>query len=351
MLKSFFTLPNKPLIASWERQVLVFKKPAKTSRETFKKKETYLLKVAFRDEQIEGCGECSPLWTLSIDPKDEYSKKLDWVCANINSWKRIIYSEDLADYPSIQFGLETAILDLQNGGRQILFPSGFTKGHESIIINGLVWMGDYQFMAQQIEEKIELGFNCIKLKIGAIDWEKEKMLLQNIRHRFPANKMEIRVDANGAFTSEQVMNRLQFLADLEIHSIEQPILPGQLVLMADLCAKTPIPIALDEELIGIKTYLEKEALIHQIKPQYIILKPSLLGGIKSSYEWIKIAEKNKIGWWATSALEGNIGLNSIAQFCFKTGNKMPQGLGTGELFESNFKTYLTLTGNKMQFNT
>jgi o-succinylbenzoate synthase len=350
MLESFFSLPDKPLKASWERRVLVFKQPAKTSRETLKKKETYLLKVAFQDQQIEGWGECSPLWTLSVDPKEEYSKKLDWVCANINSWKRIIYSEDLSDYPSIQFGMETAFLDLQNGGRQVLFPSSFTKGEESIIINGLVWMGDYKFMAQQIEEKIELGFNCIKLKIGAIDWEKEKRLLQNIRSRFPAHKMEIRVDANGAFAPKQAMTRLQFLADLEIHSIEQPISPKQLVLMKDLCARTPIPIALDEELIGIKTYLEKEALIHQIQPQYIILKPSLIGGIKSSNEWIDLAQKNKIGWWATSALEGNIGLNAIAQFCFQTGNKMPQGLGTGELFESNFETSLNLIGNKMKFS-
>ena len=350
MIESLFCLPNKPLKASWERHEFIFKQPAKTSRETFKKKETFLLKVAFMNQQVEGCGECSPLWTLSIDPKEHYPEKLDWVCENINSWREIIYSEDLSRYPSIQFGLETALLDLQNGGRQVLFPSFFTKGKDSIEINGLVWMGDYQFMAQQIEEKIESGFTCVKLKIGAIDWKEEKILLQSIRSRFSANKMEIRVDANGAFAPEKAMERLQFLADLDIHSIEQPISSGQLNLMKDLCSRTPIPIALDEELIGINSYAEKEALIQQIKPQYIILKPSLIGGIKSCIEWINLAENNKIGWWATSALEGNVGLNSIAQFTYQTGNKMPQGLGTGELFESNFETSLRLFGNKMQFS-
>ena len=209
-------------------------------------------------------------------------------------------------------------------------------------------MGDYEYMAQQIEEKIRLGFTCVKLKIGAIDWEKEKKLLHNIRNRFSANEMELRVDANGAFSTEKAMDKLEFLADLYIHSIEQPILAGQTSLMACLCLKTPIPIALDEELIGIKTYAEKEQLIQKIQPQYVILKPSLIGGIKACNEWIDIAQKNKIGWWATSALEGNIGLNAIAQFTYQTGNKMPQGLGTGQLFESNFETDLLLNRNKIK---
>ena len=333
----------------WERYDLVFKQPAKTSRETFKKKDTYILKLRFEDQEIEGFGECSPLWTLSIDPKQYYSEKLDWVCANINDWQDFIYSDELSKYPSIQFGLETALLDLENGGKRLIFDSNFTEGKDSIEINGLVWMGDYEFMAQQIEDKINAGFKCVKLKIGAIDWQNEKQLLQNIRNRFSANEMELRVDANGAFSKEKVTDKLKFLADLNIHSIEQPIEAKQPILMADLCASTPIPIALDEELIGIKNYKDKEELIQQVKPQYIILKPSLIGGIKSCNEWIEIANKNKINWWATSALEGNIGLNSIAQFAYQTGNKMPQGLGTGELFETNFKTPLTLKGNKMHF--
>lgn len=350
MFKAIFSTPNRRLKAKWERHDLAFKKPAKTSRETFKKKDTYILKLGFEDEEIKGLGECSPLWTLSIDPKDGYSEKLDWVCANINDCEGFIYSDELSKYPSIQFGLETALLDLQNGGRQVIFPSHFTEGKDSIEINGLIWMGNYEYMTQQIEEKIGLGFTCVKLKIGAIDWEEEKKLLHNIRNRFSPDQMELRVDANGAFSAEKVMDKLQFLADLDIHSIEQPILARQTSLMADLCIKTPIPIALDEELIGIKNYAEKEQLIQQIQPQYIILKPSLIGGIKSCNEWIEIAQKHKVGWWATSALEGNIGLNAIAQFAYKTGNKMPQGLGTGQLFESNFESNLFLDGNKMKYS-
>jgi o-succinylbenzoate synthase len=349
MLKAIFSKQKRRLKAKWERYDLVFKQSAKTSRETFKKKDTYILKLRFENQEIEGLGECSPLWTLSIDPKKYYSEKLDWVCANINDWQDFIYSDDLSKYPSIQFGLETALLDLENGGERLLFDSNFTRGKDSIEINGLVWMGDYEFMAQQIEDKINAGFKCVKLKIGAINWQKEKQLLQNIRNRFSANEMELRVDANGAFSAGQVTDKLKFLADLNIHSIEQPIEAKQTSLMTDLCASTPIPIALDEELIGIKNYKDKEALIQKVRPQYIILKPSLIGGIKSCNEWIEIANKNKINWWATSALEGNIGFNSIAQFSYQTGNKMPQGLGTGELFETNFNTPLTLKGNKIYF--
>lgn len=348
---------EKRLKATWEKHDLVFKRPAKTSRETFKIKDTYLLKVGYvceadgGDEEmgICGVGECSPLWTLSIDPREFYLEKLDWVCANINSWQEFIYADELSAYPSIQFGLETALLDLQNGGNQIIFPSEFTKGNAQIEINGLIWMGDYEYMAQQIEEKIKAGFNCVKLKIGAIDWEKEKELLQSIRNRFSANEIELRVDANGAFTPENAMEKLQVLANLQIHSIEQPIMANQVLEMATLCKETPVPIALDEELIGVHNYKEKEALVKTVKPQYIILKPSLIGGIKSCNEWIKIAEDNNVGWWATSALEGNIALNAIAQFTYHTGNSLPQGLGTGALFKSNFNTALKLVGDKVSF--
>jgi o-succinylbenzoate synthase len=349
MIKPLFSKSSKTLKAKWERHSMIFKQPAKTSRETFRKKDTYLIKLFFENEERVGLGECSPLWTLSIDPKQNYSSKLNWVCANINNWENFLYSDDLSNYPSIQFGLETALLDLQNGGSQVIFPSRFTNGEDSIEINGLIWMGNYDYMSQQIEEKIKLGFTCVKLKVGAIDWEKEKKLLSEIRKRFSANEMELRVDANGAFSSSRIIDKLKFLADLDIHSIEQPIQAKKRVLMTELCVKTPIPIALDEELIGIKSYEEKEELIQQINPQYIILKPSLIGGIKSCKEWIEIAEKHKIGWWATSALEGNIGLNAIAQFIYQTGNKMPQGLGTGQLFESNFDSRLKLDGNKMRF--
>ncbi len=351
MLQAPISLPNKPLKATWEKHDLVFKRPAKTSRETFKTKDTYLLSIGFEGKEVKGLGECSPLWTLSIDPRESYSEKLDWVCANINSWKEFIYSNDLSDYPSIQFGLEVALLDLQNGGDQIIFPSEFTSGKASIEINGLIWMGDYNYMTQQIEDKIKAGFKCVKLKIGAINWTAEKKLLQNIRNRFSAEEIELRVDANGAFTPEKALGKLKVLADLKIHSIEQPIMACQLNEMVRLCAKTPIPIALDEELIGMKTYTEKEALLKSVQPQYIILKPSLIGGIKSCNEWIKIAEDLKISWWATSALEGNIGLNAIAQFAYQTGNEMPQGLGTGQLFETNFEAPIELVGNKVSIKS
>ncbi|MBL55694.1 MAG: o-succinylbenzoate synthase [Flavobacteriales bacterium] len=349
MFKAPLLLSNQLLKATWEKHELVFKRPAKTSREIFNTKDTYVLKISFEDEAIQGCGECSPLWTLSIDPKDEYTDKLDWVCSNINSWNEFLYSDELSNYPSIQFGIETALLDLQHGGKQIVFPSIFTEGKDEIEINGLIWMGDYKYMAQQIEEKIYAGFNCVKLKIGAIDWEQEKDLLKNIRSRFSKEEIELRVDANGAFLPQNAMEKLKVLADLEIHSIEQPIMAGQLEEMAQLCAKTPTPIALDEELIGVKKISDKRALLECIQPEYIILKPSLIGGVKSCNEWISLAEELNVGWWATSALEGNIGLNAIAQFAYQTGNKMPQGLGTGQLFETNFDAPIELKGNLVCF--
>ena len=349
MYKTLFSLPSTPLKAEWRRHDLVFKQPAKTSRETFKKKDTYILKLSFVDQKIEGWGECSPLWTLSIDSKDGYSEKLDWVCENINDWKNFIYSDEFSLYPSIQFGLETALLDLQYGGKKVIFPSRFTNGLDSIEINGLIWMGNYDYMSQQIEGKIEAGYNCVKLKIGAIDWEQEKDLLQKIRSKYSTEEIELRVDANGAFNPSNVGVKLQFLADLKIHSIEQPIMAGNIEEMTKLCSETPVPIALDEELIGIKNYYQKRELLEKVKPQYIILKPSLIGGIKSCNEWIKIAKELGVGWWATSALEGNIGLNAIAQFAYQTGNKMPQGLGTGQLFEKNFEVPINLKGNKVIF--
>lgn len=349
MFEAPISLPDKPMKASWERHDLVFKTPAKTSRETFKTKDTYLLKVSFEGEEKEGVGECSPLWTLSIDPRENYSEKLDWVCSNINSWQEFIYSDELSKYPSIQFGLETALLDLQNGCKQVIFPSKFTRGRDSIEINGLIWMGEYEYMAQQIEDKIESGFNCVKLKIGSIDWEKEKKLLQSIRNRFSAEEIELRVDANGAFTPENALDKLQFLSELEIHSIEQPIMAGQVNEMARLCSSSKVPIALDEELIGVKDFEKKRELLVNIKPQYIILKPSLIGGIKSCNEWINLAEDLEIGWWMTSALEGNIGLSSIAQLSYDPKGMMPQGLGTGQLFESNFEAPIRLIGNKVGF--
>ncbi|MGB7786581.1 MAG: o-succinylbenzoate synthase, partial [Salinimicrobium sp.] len=219
-------------------------------------------------------------------------------------------------------------------------PSEFTRGNKAIPINGLVWMGEERFMKEQIIQKIEQGFSCIKLKIGAIDFETEIGLLKYIRKEFSSEEIEIRVDANGAFSASEAMEKLKKLSELELHSIEQPVKQGQWELMAQLCEKTPLPIALDEELIGITGVTKKQELLQTIKPQYLIFKPSLIGGFRGTDEWISLAEKQKTGWWITSALESNVGLNAIAQYTFSTNNPMPQGLGTGGLYTNNFEAPL-----------
>src|SRR5690554_6642181 len=231
----------------------------------------------------------------------------------------------------------------------ILFPSAFTKGEESIPINGLVWMGNPEFMKEQIDEKMVQGFNCIKLKIGAIDFDKELELIRYIRSHFSPELMEIRVDANGGFDKSDTLDKLSQLSELKIHSIEQPIKQNQYDSMADLCKDTPLPIALDEELIGVTNYNDKENLLQKIKPQYIILKPSLVGGFKGTQEWIEIAEKLNIGWWITSALESNIGLNAIAQWTFTLNNPMPQGLGTGSLYTNNIDSPLIVQNGHLWY--
>ena len=256
--------------------------------------------------------------------------------------------EELVNHPSIIFGIEQALLNLEHQG-ELYFPSDFTEGKDSIKINGLIWMGDADYMQSQIEEKLDLGFSCIKLKIG-VDWNSEKKVIKSLRQKFPKEKIELRVDANGAFSPKQAKVVLQELAELDIHSIEQPIQAGNWKAMAELCHSTPTPIALDEELIGVLNYESKKTLIKEIKPQYIILKPALVGGFSGSDEWIQLAEQNNIGWWITSALESNIGLNAIAQYTYTKNNPMPQGLGTGGLFTNNFETSLYLEGENLWFS-
>ena len=251
---------------------------------------------------------------------------------------------------SVPFGFETAFLDLENGGKRIIYKNDFSLNQKTIPINGLVWMGDKEFMNKQIKEKLKTGFSCIKMKIGAIDFNAEVELLKSIRNEFSSKEIELRVDANGAFNPKNALEKLKRLSALEIHSIEQPIKQGQIEEMADLCAKTPLPIALDEELIGVFTSEEKEKIITAINPQYIILKPSLIGGFAGSKEWIKLAEENKSGWWITSALESNIGLNAIAQFTYTLQNNLPQGLGTGGLFTNNFESPLEVKNGALQYN-
>ena len=333
--------------ASYKKYLLNFKNPSGTSRGILRTKETWF--ILLEESGKTGIGETGLFRGLSIDDVSNYEVKLKWVCENINLGFAYLFAE-VAAFPSIQFGLEQAFLSLQSKNKFELFPSEFTKGKEAIAINGLVWMGDQEFMKSQIQEKLKTGFSCIKMKIGAIDFEAEIKLLKSIRKEFSAKEIELRVDANGGFTPENALEKLKVLSALEIHSIEQPIKQGQLQEMALLCEKTPLPIALDEELIGVFSAKEKQQVIAAVKPQFIILKPSLVGGFGGSKEWIDVAEKSNVGWWITSALESNIGLSAIAQFTHTLQNKLPQGLGTGGLFTNNFESPLEVKNGTLHYN-
>lgn len=323
---------------------LNFKFPAGTSRGVLHSK--YSAFLILEENFVTGIGECSTIPGLSIDPENGYEQKLRELCDALN-YNKHPENVDLSLFPSIAFGLETALLDLKTGGERLLFDTEFSKGTAGILINGLVWMGDKAFMQKQIREKIAAGYRCIKLKVGALDFETELEIIAGIREQFSENEIEIRLDANGGFSPVDALLKLEKLAKFHIHSIEQPIKQGQLDKMAEICQKSPIPIVLDEELIGIKP-TEKEALIEKIKPAYIILKPSLLGGFKASEEWIQHAEKHNVKWWITSALESNIGLNAIAQWTSSLGSELPQGLGTGQLYHNNIPSPLEIR-NAMLF--
>jgi O-succinylbenzoate synthase len=341
--------------ATYHKYSLQFKLPSGTSRGVMTEKETWFL-VLEKDGK-KGIGECGILRGLSVDDRPDYEEKLQWTCANIDLGKDQLW-EALIEFPSIQFGVEMAFQSLQSETPFLLFPSEFTEGAKSILINGLVWMGEAAFMKQQIEEKLAQGFACVKLKIGAIDFDKELGLLRYIRQHFTPEQVEIRVDANGAFGLDTALDKIVQLSEFKIHSIEQPIQKNNTDRMSDLCKTTPLPIALDEELIGVFTIQEKELLLQKIRPQYIILKPSFIGGFRGTQEWILLAKKHQIGWWITSALESNIGLNAIAQWTFLQHNLMPQGLGTGALYTNNFDCPLDVSqgqlwykkANEWQFN-
>ena len=333
--------------ATYKKYILNFKRPSGTSRGVMTEKETWFL-ILEENGKI-GIGECGILRTLSIDDRPDYEEKLQWVCQNIHFGKDQLW-EALMEFPSIQFGVEMAFLSLQSKTPFDLFPSEFTAGKKNMLINGLVWMGEEQFMKTQIEEKLAQGFSCIKLKIGAIDFDKELGLLRFIRQNFDAKTIEIRVDANGAFGLNEALDKLIQLSDYKLHSIEQPIQKNNTDNMSELCRNTPFPIALDEELIGVFGIENKEQLLTKIQPQYIILKPSLVGGFKGTLEWISLAEKLNIGWWITSALESNVGLNAITQFTFTLNNSMPQGLGTGGLYTNNFDCPLYIENGRIHYN-
>ncbi len=328
---------------------LQFKKPAGTSRGIYTDHKVWY--VVFQDKEDNthyGIGECAPLHDLSCDYSSNYEDVLCSFC-KMTEEEQQVDSERLRHYPSILFGLETAMRHYQQHTWQ-LWDTPFSRGEEGILINGLVWMGDHNLMMEQIQSLLSGGFRCIKLKIGAIDFEKELDLLRFIRSHYTANEVTLRVDANGNFEYNDVERKLHRLAELDIHSIEQPIPAGQWQEMEELCTSTPLPIALDEELIGVNDSREKRKLLKTIRPQYIILKPSLHGGITGCTEWIDLAGEMNIGWWITSALESNIGLNSIAQWCSTFKNSSPQGLGTGTLYTNNIGIPLEIRGERLWFN-
>lgn len=316
--------------ARFKKHRLEFKRPSGTSRGILTSKDSWFIILNKEDKQ--GVGECSLLEGLSPDDPNQIESLLEDLCNALETRGEL---PDLTGWPAVRMGLESALLSLQSEKPFSIFPSSFTKGEKQIPINGLVWMGDFDFMNTQIQYLLDSGFNCIKLKIGAIDFYSELKLLSQIRKIYNENEISIRVDANGAFKANEALEKLKQLSDYHVHSIEQPIGVGQWESMADLCRKSPIPIALDEELIGVYNLAEKQNLIDQLKPQYLILKPSLLGGFLDSEEWIKAAENAAVRWWVTSALESNIGLNAIAQWTYQLGVSMPQGLGTGSLFVNN----------------
>jgi o-succinylbenzoate synthase len=331
---------------------LHFRFEAGTSRGILKEKTTFFLKANESEfPEIIGWGEAAPLPKLSVDDRHDFKSWMSTFCSQlsgidlIKSESNILewVSEAIPDqFPSMRFAFETALLDLMHGGRKKIFENSFYDESVPIPINGLIWMGNKDFMLDQIDKKLQEGYTCIKMKIGAIDFDQECALLEYIRSRYSSDEIVLRVDANGAFDPETAMQKLKSLAVYDLHSIEQPIKQGNIKEMAELCRATPLPIALDEELIGVNGIEKKRELLEAIRPQYIILKPTLVGGIRSSREWIHLAESLKIDWWMTSALEGNIGLNAIAQFTSTFAVTMPHGLGTGQLYHNNIDSPLAI---------
>lgn len=329
-------------------KVLHFKRPAGTSRGAYTTRNSWYVLIRSENGKM-GVGECAPLPKLSCDDIPEYIEILKSACLDLQQKQAIDYSQ-LKDYPSIVFGLEIALRHFERESF-CLWDTDFSRGAKGIAINGLIWMGDFDYMREQIEEKLQKGFRCVKLKIGAIDFEKELALLASIRKHYGIDKIQLRVDANGAFSPDDALAKLKALSIYDIHSIEQPIRQGQWAEMKRLCQDSPIPIALDEDLIGINTTKEKISLLDTIKPQYIILKPSLHGGIRGSEEWIALAKERKIDYWITSALESNIGLNAIAQWCATLNSDMYQGLGTGMLFTDNVELPLSIKNDLLWFKS
>ncbi|CAG4994683.1 o-succinylbenzoate synthase [Dyadobacter sp. CECT 9275] len=339
---------------------LLFRKQAGTSRGVLTSKNSRLIHITDTEKEgISGFGECGPLPGLSVDDIPDFDRQLQSVCDEFNAFDLEVFPFNLQiildqlvppHLPSVRFGIETALLDIMHGGRRIIFDNHFSAGQTGILMNGLIWMGSFEDMLQQAEEKLAQDFTTLKLKVGAIDFDKECAILQRIRERYPKKKITLRVDANGAFDGTNVSERLNRLGQYDLHSIEQPVMAGQHGLMKAVCALSPVPVALDEELIGIVGYREKFDLLKKINPHYIILKPSLLGGFQQTTEWIEIAVRLGINWWITSALESNIGLNAIAQYTASFNNPLPQGLGTGQLYQNNFDSPLVVRNGRLFYD-
>jgi O-succinylbenzoate synthase len=339
---------------SYKKHILNFKFEAGTSRGILKTHTVYYVKIIDKyNSNLIGIGECAPLEGLSIDYLPDFEQKLDKICKEFSALENFgfsdIYSKIPLSLPSIKFGFETALLDYKYGGIRKIFSNNFSEKNAPISINGLIWMGDKELMLSRINEKIEEGYNTLKLKIGSIKFEDEVDLLKIIRSSFSEKKLTIRVDANGAFTFEEALEKLNILAQYNLHSIEQPIAAEQKLAMKELIKNSPIPIALDEELIGVFG-AEKYKLLAWLKPHFIILKPTLLGGFEATKEWIQYADNHDIKWWITSALESNIGLNAIAQFTAEYENTFPHGLGTGQLYTNNIESPLKIKSGKLIYD-
>ncbi len=347
---------------SFQKYTLDFKFLAGTSRGTLRHKVSYFLKVAHQEgASLFGTGECAPLAGLSIDDVPDYEQQLSRCCKQLENdapdlqdeQAVLKWVEDHVDekLPSVRFGFEMALLDLMKGGQRQLMDNPWSQfPFQAIPINGLVWMNSREHMLNQLQDKIRTGFDCIKIKIGAIDFGEELSLLRSIREHHPAEEITIRVDANGAFGEKDVFQKLDSLARFDVHSIEQPVQAGQTALMRKVCAQSPVPVALDEELIGVNGLSSRTELIDEILPQYIILKPSLLGGISACRDWVRIAEERDIGWWITSALESNVGLNAIAQLTANYPLNLPQGLGTGQLYHNNVGSPLVIREGMLYYD-
>ncbi len=331
-----------------DKRILDFKTPAGTSRGVYNTRTIWLITIADKSNSCHyGIGECAPLPDLSCDFNQDYNSKLNYFCQKIESDGSSDF-EELRPYPSILFGFETAIRHYERKD-YALWDTPFSRGEKGILTNGLIWMDSIEKMAEQVKEKIEAGFKCIKLKIGAQNFEDELNILKQIRKSYSSDQLTIRVDANGAFSTAEALFKMEELNKLGIHSIEQPIKSGNRKSLSEIIKKSQLPVALDEELIGINTSEEKVKLLDTVKPEYIVLKPSLHGGFTGCEEWIDIAEKRNIGWWITSALESNIGLNAIAQWCANLDNDTYHGLGTGKLFKNNIDIPLEIIGERLWY--